>query len=532
MTIKQSILLGIFMVMLIMLANVSIGLSASEKLGGMLEYISGPAWNAADGAMEGQIGLEAQILILQKNYYQETSLKESEAHLNRVIEMEDEALGRMRDSGLMDAHTIANLNSMLNVYHSTRDALIGKLKQGVSGTEEYNKMKAQVEELLTFISAMEEEADSKVESETGHVVELQRNAKIKLLCGLLISLLLSVFIYFFASRVILRPLEKVTKNLQELSTGNGDLTARLASGSESSEIGQLAVAFNHFIEKLQSLIINVQKSNESLMGVSQRISQAISLSAQGVNQQFQEVSHVVSAIAQISNTLEKIVAAADNANQVSEGAAKVTRSGDQVVAAAKEGVEHVATEVDNASKVLATLVADSRNIGAMLETIRGIAEQTNLLALNAAIEAARAGESGRGFAVVADEVRNLASRTQESTKAIETIIKNLTTGSVRAVEVMDGAQSKALVIKERIANTSESFVQIVDVVNQIKQMNYEIATSSEEEKKGMHQISLSMTTIMQHAQQNREASDQIATTRAQLEQEITRLDQLLHGFRT
>ena len=79
-------------------------------------------------------------------------------------------------------------------------------------------------------------------------------------------------------------------------------------------------------------------------------------------------------------------------------------------------IDSLAREIQGASEVINQLSENSKNIGGILDVIRGIADQTNLLALNEANVAARAGEQGRGFAVVADEVRTLASRTQESPK--------------------------------------------------------------------------------------------------------------------
>ncbi len=109
----------------------------------------------------------------------------------------------------------------------------------------------------------------------------------------------------------------------------------------------------------------------------------------------------------------------------------------------KQTIEQLATEVDLAAQVINQLQQDSASIGGILDVFRGIADQTNLLALNAAIEAARAGEQGRGFAVVADEVRTLATRTQESTSEIQTMIEALQTGAGKAVTVMDTGKSKA-----------------------------------------------------------------------------------------
>lgn len=532
MNIKQSIILVIVGFVTLIGINTYVGFSSTQKLGGLLDYISGPAWNAADGAMEGQIGLEAQIIVLQKLYYNEKSLAEVQAVLDDAIAMENEALGRMKASGLMGQATVSKLDQQLTTYHETRSALISKLQMGTVATTEYNQLNNQLDVLLAFIGQMEEEADSKVESETGNVVQLKSAATVKLFAALLISIVMAVIIFIFANKMIVQPVARVTQNLHELASGSGDLTARLPNENQSTEIGRLAYAFNRFVEKLQVLISQAQSSNHTLTAASVQITQSITQTARGCDAQLREISQVAAAVDRISSTLDRVAEAAVGANQASTDATSITGAGNKIVASAQLGVDEVVQEVDNASQVIAVLVADSRNIGAMLEVIRSIAEQTNLLALNAAIEAARAGETGRGFAVVADEVRSLASRTQESTKAIETIIANLTTGSSKAVEVMGGAQQKALVIKERIANTSQAFSNIVRAVDQIRQMNSQIERASEEEKHSMQQITGSMDMILQQAQKNNEAGEQASQSRDHLEREIHKLDGLLSVFRT
>jgi len=438
----------------------------------------------------------------------------------------------MKGSGLMAPTTISKLDQQLVNYHATRAALINKLQSGAAADVEYNQLNNQLDGLLEFIGEMEAEADGKVESETGNVDQLQSSANTKLFSALVISVVMAIIIFIFANKMIVQPVAHVTENLQELASGSGDLTARLPNESTTTELGRLAFAFNRFVEKLQALISQAQSSNHTLTAASVQITQSINQAAKGCDAQLREISQVANAVDRISSTLDKVAEAAVSANQASSDATTITGTGNNIVASTQQGVDEVVQEVDNASQVIAALVADSRNIGAMLEVIRSIAEQTNLLALNAAIEAARAGETGRGFAVVADEVRSLASRTQESTKAIETIITNLTTGSSKAVEVMSGAQQKALVIKERIANTSHAFSNIVSAVDKIRQMNLQIERASEEEKHSMQQITGSMDAILHQAKQNHEAGEQTSQSRDHLEREIRKLDGLLSVFRT
>lgn len=532
MSIKRSIIWVIVGFVALIGINTFVGLNVSQKLGGLLNYISGPAWNAADGAMEGQIGLEAQIIVLQKLYYREKTFAEVKSHFDEALAMEEDALGRMKESGLMGNATVTKLNQLLAEFHRTRDALLGKLQAGGEAAAEYEQLNNLMDQLLSFIGEMEEEADGKVESETGNVAALQSAAKIKLLSAFSVSIILSVIIFLFANKVIMQPISRVTDNLSELASGTGDLTARLSGENQHTEVGRLSFAFNRFVEKLQNLIGQAQQSNQSLTDASVQITSSIDQAAKGIDVQFAEISHVASAVDQISSMLNKVVDAAVQASDASVQATTTTGAGNDVVASAQQGVDEVVKEVDKASHVISELVADSRNIGSMLEVIRSIAEQTNLLALNAAIEAARAGESGRGFAVVADEVRSLASRTQESTKAIEVIIANLTSGSSKAVDVMGDAQQKALVIKERISDTSHAFSNIVVAVDQIQKMNTEIARATEEEKTSMQQITGSMNTILQQARRNHDAGEQVSRSREHLEKESRRLDGLLRGFRT
>lgn len=532
MTIKNSILLGFVAFLIIMGINTWVGYQASHRLGEMLDYISGPAWNAADGAMEGQIGIEAQIILLQKIYHQKMTASEADADYKAALEMETDALGRMKASGLMSKKTMEELDLEIHSFHSVRDELWNKLVSNQDASIEYVKLDKQVAQLLDFIGLMEEEADGKVENETKNLDALRSKVETALFSVLLIGIMLIIILYWLAHKFILKPIDSITYNLKSLTSGDGDLTIRLAGADKKTEMGKLAGAFNLFVQRLQTLINQAQGSNSSLMAVSAQISGFIKKSAQGSSTQLQEISQVAESVDSITAALEQVGNAANAANISSEKAVETTHSGNSTVIAAQKGVDDIVTEVENASKVIAALVTDSHNISSMLEVIRSIAEQTNLLALNAAIEAARAGESGRGFAVVADEVRSLASRTQESTKAIEEIITNLNQGSTKAVNVMKEAQNKAINIKDRISNTSDAFSKIVAVVDEIKTMNQQIATASDEEKNDMQRIRGSMKKILELARHNREVGEEASRSRTHLEQQVQNIDKLMGQFKT
>lgn len=533
MNIKKAIIAGLFAFVCVIGLSSYFGYKATSQLTQMLDYITGPAWDTADGAMEGQIELEKQIITLQRLHIKKIDQSTAKTQLAKAIEREKDALDRMKAQGLLESSELNELNAKLNTYHQLRDQLFNELVSDSTSAEvTFKRFDNEVGDLLSFISQLEETADGKVEGETKIIASIVSGANSKLIFSLALSLLMACLVFYFAVKVILNPIEKVTDQLASLSTGTGDLTVRLPESNSDAEVGKLAHAFNTFVHKLQVLIGQVQHSNHSLMAASTQITQSISTTSSVANSQLTEISLMAEALQKISDSLFKVGDAAEQANQASDQAVLSTHTGNHIVVLAQQGVDQVATEVDKASHVISNLVTDSQNISGMLEVIRSIAEQTNLLALNAAIEAARAGETGRGFAVVADEVRSLASRTQESTKSIETIIKNLSVGSAKAVDVMNSAQKQALVIRERIGKTSEAFADIVKVVEQIKAMNAHIAQASEDEKQEMAQINASINTILKQAKNNQDAGELAQVSRQHLETQVVKIEELLRQFRT
>src|ERR1700745_189627 len=121
------------------------------------------------------------------------------------------------------------------------------------------------------------------------------------------------------------------------------------------------------------------------------------------------------------------------------------------------------------------IAGSSSKMSEIISVIEGIAFQTNILALNAAVEAARAGEQGRGFAVVAGEVRSLAQRSASAAREIKDLIGESVHRADEGSKLVDEAGST-------ISEVVESVKRVADIVG-------EISSASEEQRKGIEQVS-------------------------------------------
>ncbi len=206
-------------------------------------------------------------------------------------------------------------------------------------------------------------------------------------------------------------------------------------------------------------------------------------------------------------------------------------AGALAVVQVQERIDSLSHKVHDSAEAIRSVEKESEAIGQILDVIRGIAEQTNLLALNAAIEAARAGEQGRGFAVVADEVRTLASRTQESTAEIQSMIERIQNGTRQAVSVMGESQSEAERSVQQVVSANGIIRSIDDAVQQISAMNTQIAAAAEEQSAVAEEINRSVVNIATVAEQTASGAQQTREANEQTSQLADRLLQLTSYFK-
>ncbi len=348
--------------------------------------------------------------------------------------------------------------------------------------------------------------------------------------GSAIAVIFGMAVAWFITRGVLVPVRATNDILQDIATGDGDLTIRVPV-SNSDEIGQMGTNFNAFVEKLQGIIGNIAEATGQLASASEEMAAVMEQTSAGVVNQTQETSQVATAISEMSATAQEVAQSAEGATESAGTANQEAKKGNQVVAETASAITDLANDIESSSSLVEKLKDDTKNIGTVLDVIRGIAEQTNLLALNAAIEAARAGEQGRGFAVVADEVRSLAQRTQESTTEIEALIVKIQDGVGQASEVMMQSRDSAGSCVEQAQTAGSSLSAIANAVEQILQLNTQIAAAAEEQSLASEEVQRSVVNIQSISEETSAGTSQTSKASAELAQLSEKLNGLVGQFR-
>ncbi|KAA5839858.1 MULTISPECIES: methyl-accepting chemotaxis protein [Pseudomonas] len=331
-------------------------------------------------------------------------------------------------------------------------------------------------------------------------------------------------------RVLMQPLHVMTRAMQDIADGEGDLTRRLTIQNQD-EFGILGTAFNRFVERIHGSIREVSSATEHVNEVALRVVSASNSSMLNSDEQASRTNSVAAAINQLGAAAQEIARNAAQASQQASDARNLAEDGQQVVDRSILAMNQLSDMISASSSNIETLNSKTVNIGQILEVITSISQQTNLLALNAAIEAARAGEAGRGFAVVADEVRNLAHRTQESAQQVQTMIEELQVGARESVSTMSNSQRHSQDSVEIANQAGERLNSVTQRIGEIDGMNQSVATATEEQTSVVESINMDITEINTLNQEGVENLQSTLRACSDLEQQAARLKQLVGSFR-
>ncbi|MDQ2164771.1 MULTISPECIES: methyl-accepting chemotaxis protein [Vibrio] len=359
--------------------------------------------------------------------------------------------------------------------------------------------------------------------------QVENGVRAELLVGALL-VFLGLAIIALAATQIVKPIRAVVERLQDIASGEGDLTQRLVISSHD-EIGDLARGFNQFLDKLQAIIQQIVESANQVAQTTEQARQSAVQTRSRSESQFKEMDMVATASEEMTQTASLVVQNAEAAVQAASQANHSALTGQDVIRASEAEMHKLVVRMSDAVPVVEELAQNNINITEILTVIEGISQQTNLLALNAAIEAARAGDQGRGFAVVADEVRNLAQRTQNSVGEIRKVIEKVQQGTEGVVEVIQQGNALANGTAMQVQKAVAELEIVFESISAINDMNSQIVKAAQEQQAVSGEVNLNLSNIRDLSAQILTLVGESESVGAQISQLSAKQQQLVGQFK-
>ncbi|AGE28679.1 methyl-accepting chemotaxis protein [Pseudomonas poae] len=357
----------------------------------------------------------------------------------------------------------------------------------------------------------------------------QYSSAFNLVVGLLlITTLMTVLFAWLLTRSITAPISQALEAAEEIAEGN---LTRPIKVDGNDEAGRLLAAMAKMQEKLRDTLQRISGSATQLASAAEELNVVTDESARGLTRQNNEIEQAATAVNEMTSAVEEVARNAVSTSEASRNATTSAGDGRDLVQETVSAIERMSGDVQATATLIGELANESRDIGKVLDVIRGLADQTNLLALNAAIEAARAGEAGRGFAVVADEVRALAHRTQQSTSEIERMIGSIQSGTEHAVDSMRNSTERAESTLSIAKGAGLSLDTINTAIVEINERNLVIASAAEEQAQVAREVDRNLVNIRDLSVQSATGASQTSAASSELSRLAVDLNGMVGRFR-
>ena len=451
-------------------------------------------------------------------------------HIEALLKNIYNNLNNIRDN-LNNRNLINNVTAMINSsekliqnYNHLKDVYTKMQNIAVSRTASLKTMEEMIEKVRVVVNTMTKES-----SESSINTILRANIVIFVLLILMIAT--AVFSLLTVQKTVLTPINMFVNTAKNLTSGDKDLTIRLAAKSKD-ELAELALYFNTFIENVQTIVREVKEAASDVASGNNQLAATMEEFSATFSSQAEQVDNIVVDMNVIKNNSEEATTEmGQNLNQIDETTQR-TIEGQNKLNNIKKTMLEISENTKQLSKTIDNLLESSTQIGEILTVINDIADQTNLLALNAAIEAARAGDAGRGFAVVADEVRKLAERTTKATSEIENIISSLQHESEQAAIAMKSADTSVATGVDVIEETASSFNLVVDGVSNVTNSTHTMMSSFEEQHHTIQDVTDKTQAIASGIEESNVAVSEVTVTVDHLQERTEKLKTLVEQFKS
>jgi len=406
-----------------------------------------------------------------------------------------------------------------------------------------------VEEIGAAVQKIAVKNQALVRETQGRIVETgeevgRKTRRTVLVAGLVCGLILLGSVMLLAVNMLIKPVEKVARRLEDIAQGDGDLCIRLDVKS-NDEVGQLATWFNLFMDKLQNIIRQVADNTGTVTASSNDLTTISEQMSTGANAMSDRSNTVSAAAEQMSANMISVASASEqaatNMNMVAAAAEEMSTSIADIARHSKKAqtiADQAVTQAGRTSANVNTLGQAASAIGKVTEVITDISEQTNLLALNATIEAARAGEAGKGFAVVANEIKDLARQTADATQDIREKITSIQQSTGETVDdigkisgVIEDVSNTVITIASAVEEQSAATREIAENVGQASQGIQVVNESIAQGTTVAGDMAKDIASVNQEAGDMAASSDKVNTRAAKLFEMADVLNGLIGGFK-